>query len=90
MPRIRIDHQEIEVEPGATILQAARQVGISIPTLCHREGSAATTSCLVCVVKVDGAERLRPACATRVHDGMIVESDTEEVRAAQGWLAPGG
>ncbi|MHB9132461.1 MAG: 2Fe-2S iron-sulfur cluster-binding protein [Armatimonadota bacterium] len=83
MPKIHIDNQQIEVSPGTTILQAAHQAGIHIPTLCHLQGLPAATSCMVCVVKVDGMTRLLPACATHVRDGMVVVSESEEVRSAR-------
>jgi len=83
MPSITIDNQHIEVSPGTTILEAAKQLGIEIPTLCHQEGLSPQTSCFVCVVKVDGNGRLLPSCATMVADGMVIESETVEVRAAR-------
>ena len=69
----------MEVPPGATILEAARQLGIDIPTLCFLEGCRPSTSCLVCVVKVRGTARLVPSCATVAVEGMEVESETAEV-----------
>ncbi|HEY3376952.1 MAG TPA: FAD-dependent oxidoreductase [Armatimonadota bacterium] len=83
MPKLTIDGQEIIVEEGATILAAAQRAGIAIPTLCHLPERPALTSCFVCVVKVNGGARLLPACATRVAEGMVVESDSEEVRTAR-------
>jgi len=83
MPRIVIDNRQIEVEPGATVLDAARRLGVAIPTLCHLAGHPPATSCMVCVVRVNGGERLVPACATTVADGMLVESDTDDVREAR-------
>ena len=80
MPRLTIDHREVEVPPGATVLDAARRLGIDIPTLCFREGCEAAASCLACMVKIVGQGRLVPACATAAADGMEVESETEEVR----------
>ncbi|MGB2823353.1 MAG: 2Fe-2S iron-sulfur cluster-binding protein, partial [Phycisphaerae bacterium] len=47
MPTIHIDNQPIEVPEGATVLDAARKVGIDIPALCYREGCDANTSCMV-------------------------------------------
>ena len=82
MPKIRIDQRDVEVPPGATLLQAARQLGIDVPTLCHLEGFAASTSCQVCMVKVrlnGGAPRAVPSCGTLAVDGMEVDSETEEV-----------
>ncbi len=83
MPKIMIDNREVEVEAGATILDAAQKLGISIPTMCFLRGHEATTSCMVCVVKLAGANGLVPACGTLVRDGMHVESDTEEVHEAR-------
>jgi ferredoxin len=83
MPKVLIDNIAVDVPEGATILDAARQVGIDIPTLCYREGQPALTSCLVCVVKVGTSSRLVPSCATRVVDGMVISSETDEVRAAR-------
>lgn len=83
MPRLSIDHHTIEVPAGTTILEAARQLGIGIPTLCHWPGVAAQTSCFVCVVRVNGAERLVPACATAAVEGMVVESETPAIHAAR-------
>jgi len=83
MPAITIDNQHIEVPPGTTILDAARRLGIDIPTLCHLEGLPPQTSCFVCLVKVNGNSRLLPSCATVVSEGMVVESETAEVRAAR-------
>ena len=79
MLRITIDGQEVDVSEGATLLDAARMLGIEIPTLCYRDGIAPSTSCLVCLVKVADSGRFVPACGTPVRDGMIVESETEEV-----------
>lgn len=79
MPKITIDGREVQVDAGTTILDAAGKLGIPIPTMCHLQGHEATTSCMVCVVKVAGVNGLVPACGTIVRDGMQVESDSEEV-----------
>ena len=81
MPNIIIDNQEVEVEPGSTILDAARKLGIDIPTLCYRDGFEPSTSCMVCVVKVNG--RIVPSCATIARDGMEVESEVSELYLAR-------
>lgn len=83
MPTIRIDSREVTVEPGSTILDAARKLGLDIPALCHRDGYEPNTSCLCCIVKVNGGARLVPSCATRAADGMVVESETPEVHEAR-------
>ncbi|MFC1714230.1 2Fe-2S iron-sulfur cluster-binding protein [Candidatus Poribacteria bacterium] len=81
MPNLIIDNREVEIEPGSTILDAARKLGIEIPTLCFRDGCDPSTSCMVCVVSVNG--RLAPSCATVARDGIEVESETDEVHEAR-------
>ncbi len=83
MPRLAIDGRAVTVPEGATVLDAARQLGIEIPSLCHLDGCAPSTSCLVCVVRVDGSDRLVPSCATPAAEGMAVESDASDVREAR-------
>lgn len=83
MPRLTIDNRDVEVEPGSTVLDAARKLGIDVPTLCFLEGHKPQTSCMACLVKVNGDERLLPSCATQAADAMRVESETDEVRAAR-------
>jgi len=61
---LTIDGQQVKVPKGTTILQAARQVGREIPTLCYLEGINAIGSCRVCLVEVQGAKTLMPACVT--------------------------
>jgi ferredoxin len=80
MPRVTIDCQSLEVADGTTILEAARQLGIEIPTLCYLRGYEPSTSCQVCLVKDRRRSQLVPACATHVTDGMEIDSETEEVR----------
>jgi len=82
---ISIDGKEIEVEAGQTVLAAARGIGVEIPTLCHLEKCGPLTSCLVCLVKVKDVNggKLVPSCATKAVDGMKIESETDEVRAAR-------
>lgn len=83
MPNLTIDNRPVEASAGEMILQAARRLGIDIPTLCHREGCTPETSCLVCVVRVNGGKRLVPACATPVAEGMVVESETADIHIAR-------
>jgi len=79
MPRLTVDGRPVEVPPGSTLLDAARSLGIDVPTLCFLEGYQPSTSCLVCMVRVRGRNGFVPSCATRAEDGMEVESETPEV-----------
>lgn len=83
MPVLTIDGRTVEVPKGATVLDAATRAGVEIPTLCYHPGLKPQTSCLVCVVRVNGGRGLVPACATEAIDGMRVESETQEVHAAR-------
>jgi formate dehydrogenase major subunit len=79
--KVEINGQRILVDDSRTILQAARENGITdIPTLCHDEQLEPFASCFLCVVKVQGARTLLPSCSTRVSAGMVVETNTDEVR----------
>jgi ferredoxin len=82
---ITIDGRQVKVSPGQTVLEAARQIGLDIPTLCHLEKCGPLTSCQVCLVKVaaNGQSRLTPACATQAAPGMVIESETGEVHEAR-------
>lgn len=83
MPKLFIDNREVEVDKGATILDAAGKLGIEIPTMCFLKDYKPSTSCMVCVVKVNGLDNLVPACGTVVKDGMRVESSSDQVRQAR-------
>jgi NADH dehydrogenase/NADH:ubiquinone oxidoreductase subunit G len=79
MPKLTIDGRPVEVPQGATLLDAARTLQIDVPTLCFLQGCEPSTSCLVCMVKIRGPNRLVPSCATVALDGMDIESETPEV-----------
>ncbi len=83
MTTLTIDGREITIESGATILDAARRLGIRIPTLCHVEGLEPSASCFLCCVQVVGEPRFTPACARPAVDGMAVETATEDVIASR-------
>jgi formate dehydrogenase major subunit len=80
---LSIDGLPIAVAPGTTILAAARALGLSIPTLCHVEGFEPSASCFLCAVKIEGRPNFWPSCATPAAEGMVVVTDSDEVRAAR-------
>ncbi len=81
--KLTIDEREVEVEPRTTILDAARKLGIRIPTLCHQEGVKPVGSCFLCVVQVEGRANLIPSCTAPASEGMVVTTDSEDIRAAR-------
>ena len=81
---ITINGQTLEVPFGTTILEAAKSIGIAIPTLCHLDLKEfkmvnQTASCRVCMVEIQGRPNLAPACSTRVMEGMAIRTDTARV-----------
>lgn len=78
---ITIDGRAIEVEPGESVLGAARKLGLDIPTLCYLEKCGPLNSCQVCLVKING--KLVPSCGTKAAAGMVIESETTEVHEAR-------
>jgi len=81
---LTIDNRPVTVADGSTILDASRQLGLDIPTLCFLTGVKENRpSCMACVVRVNGDSRLVPACSTRVTANMVVASETSDVKAAR-------
>lgn len=83
MCEITIDNQKIELHEDMTILEASRQVGITIPTLCFLEGHEGIGACRVCVVEVEGAVRLMASCTTPIRDNMVIYTNSKRVREAR-------
>src|SRR6202049_5320432 len=77
---INIDGTDVIVPEGSTILQACRTQGIDTPTLCYLENLTPVNVCRVCVVELEGARALVPACSRRVEAGMAVQTDSARVR----------
>ncbi|MFW6343355.1 MAG: NADH-dependent [FeFe] hydrogenase, group A6 [Sediminispirochaetaceae bacterium] len=83
MYQITIDNLHTEVEPGTTILEAARSLQIDIPTLCYLEHYEPLGACRLCLVEVEGAKNLVASCSTPVRDGMKVSTNSARVRDAR-------
>ena len=85
MVNLKIDNINIQVEPGTTILQAARQAGIVIPTLCAwTEINHTPGACRVCIVEVEGQRNPVASCAFAVAPGMKVEAALDYPVLVQG------
>ncbi len=80
---LSIDGQPVEVEQGATVLDACRQAGVEVPTLCYLETLTPINACRVCVVEQEGARVLVPACSRKAEAGMKIRTDSERVRLAR-------
>ena len=80
---LTIDGKQVTVPVGATILEAAAELGIRIPTLCWLKKVSTTGACRICVVKVEGVERFMTACNTPVKDGITVTTTSAELESAR-------
>ena len=80
---LNIDDQTITVEPGTTLLDAARSIGIEIPTICYHEHCTSNGLCRMCVVDVEGVRLLQPACVAQVSEGMKVKTRSERVERSR-------
>jgi len=76
-----IDGEPLAVPVGSTLLQACHQRGVVLPTLCHLDGLQPVGACRLCLLELGGGERLVPACLTPVAEGMVVRTDTLQLRA---------
>jgi bidirectional [NiFe] hydrogenase diaphorase subunit len=77
---LTIDGKLVSAREDDTILQAARDAGIAIPTMCYLDGLSAHGGCRICLVEIVGSPRLQPACIMQVAEGMQVHTDTERLR----------
>lgn len=76
MPTLTIDGRTITVRDGATILAAARELAIDVPTLCWYPQLTNVGNCRICLVSVEATPKLLPACATQASDGMVVTTES--------------
>jgi iron-only hydrogenase group A len=83
MPTLTIDNTKVEVPEGTSVLDACRQAGAHIPTLCYLEGVQAIGACRLCLVEIEGAKTLVASCTQPVAEGMVVKTNTARARRAR-------
>ncbi|MBS4534553.1 [Clostridium sp. D2Q-14] len=83
MITINIDNQDIKVPETSTVLEAARNNGIDIPTLCYLKDVNEVGACRMCLVEVEGAKTLQTSCVLPVTEGMRIKTNTKKVREAR-------
>lgn len=76
---LQIDGRDVGAREDQTILDAARENGIFIPTMCQLDGVSSTGACRLCLVEVKGIPKLLPACVTRVQEGMEITTNSERL-----------
>ena len=80
---LKIDDKEVKAKEGTTILQAAKQVGIDIPTLCFLKDINEVGDCRMCIVEVEGRKGFATSCIQKVEEGMIVHTHSPAVMEAR-------
>jgi len=83
MYHLKIDDKEIDVPEGTTVLKAARIAGIEIPTLCDHPALEPYGGCRLCLVEIEGARTLQPACTLPVSEKMVIRTQTDKVKDAR-------
>ncbi len=83
MIKMTINGKIIEAPEGSSVLEAARRNHIFIPSLCYMNEQHPTGSCRICVVEVEGQKNLQASCMTKVRENMVVQTNTQRVRAAR-------
>ena len=83
MVNLKIDHNEISVPEGTTIMEAAALAGIDIPKLCYLKDINEIAACRVCLVEVTGKEKLVTACNNKVQEGLEILTNSPKVRIAR-------
>jgi len=80
---VYVNGKEVKVPENITVLEACEKAGVDVPTLCHHPRLGESIgACRVCVVEIEGAKNLQPACVTKVRDGMKIKTHTERVKKA--------
>ncbi|MGA7783129.1 MAG: NADH-quinone oxidoreductase subunit NuoG [Candidatus Acidiferrales bacterium] len=80
---LKINDRETQVAPGTLVIEAARRLGIEVPSFCYYPGLSLQAACRMCLVEVEKAPKMQTACTLTATDGMIVRTDTPQVHAAR-------
>ena len=83
MPKLTVDGVEVEVAPGSTVLQACEAAGKEIPRFCYHERLSIAGNCRMCLVEMERSPKPIASCAMPAGDGMVIHTDTEQVRKAR-------
>ncbi len=80
---VTVDGRKVTVREGATLLDACKSLGIEVPTFCWAENLTPVNVCRICVVELEGARTLAPACSRKAEPGMVVKTDSQRVRLSR-------
>ncbi len=80
---LTVDGKKITAPAGSLLIEACKSAGIEVPSFCYYPGLSLQGACRMCVVKIEKMPKLQTACTTGVTEGMIVSTDSDEVRQAR-------
>jgi NADH-quinone oxidoreductase subunit G len=83
---LKIDDRDVEVPAGTLVIEATRRLGIEVPSFCYYPGLSLQAACRMCLVEVEKAPKLQTACTQVVGEGMVVRTNTEQVRNARKYM----
>src|SRR5438270_9378807 len=81
--KLTIDGRELQAAPGTLVIDAAKAAGIEVPAFCYYEGLTLAAACRMCLVEVEKMPKMMTACTLPVAEGMVVRTETEQVRQAR-------
>ena len=84
--KLKINDREVQVAPGTLVIEATRRLGIEVPSFCYYPGLSLQAACRMCLVEVEKAPKLQTACTLVATEGMVVRTDTEQVRQARKYM----
>jgi NADH-quinone oxidoreductase subunit G len=81
--KLKINDREVQVPQGTLVIEATRRLGVEVPSFCYYPGLSLQAACRMCLVEVEKAPKLQTACTLVATDGMVVRTDTDQVRQAR-------
>src|SRR5438046_9325739 len=79
----KLNDRELHVPAGTLVIEAAKQIATEVPSFCYYPGLSLQAACRMCLVEVEKAPKLQPACTLLATDGMVVRTETDQVRQAR-------
>src|ERR1700736_2994147 len=84
--KLKINDREVQVPQGTMVIEATRRIGTEVPSFCYYPGLSLKAACRMCMVEVEKAPKLQTACTLAAMEGMVVRTDTEQVRQARKYM----
>jgi NADH-quinone oxidoreductase subunit G len=85
MLNLTVDGKKITAPAGSLLIEACKSVGIEVPSFCYYPNLSLQGACRMCLVKIEKMPKLQTACTTVIGEGMVVTSDSDEIKQAKAW-----